>query len=355
MAARKTEMFPIHILELSRIAVDHALQSRVSTSVEYQREFSEAMLRGDEFPPITVFFDGKKYWLADGFHRYGARKILARSDRKFEGIRAEVRNGTRDEAIVYSAGANQKFSIPRTKDDIKKAAFMLFGMDGWLRKTAKSIAEHIGVSNKSAAKYRAEYCNIHKIQLPDEVEDLRGNTWSTRTYAEGGEPHLDAKGRHFIIKTKGRKVRLCSKEEGIERAWQVYGEMKSRAQAPKQHIPRDNEKFAQFLRARGIFAYPASKELLGYSPGLHAIHVGDVLATYSITEYGDSTTAAVGRLLCIRSLFGTSGRNVIVCHVNDMRPKVIEAGSQLGIEFMTPDEFVASLKGDDEPHQQNRK
>src|SRR4051812_23026118 len=109
MGARKIETFPVQILSLNAITVDLALQSRTKTILEYQREFSEAMLRGDTFPSIVVFFDGKKYWLADGFHRYGAAKQAAKMNPKLSGIRAEVRPGTRRDATIFSAGANIKF------------------------------------------------------------------------------------------------------------------------------------------------------------------------------------------------------------------------------------------------------
>src|SRR5215216_7402612 len=112
MGARKLEKFPVQMLSLDAIEVDHAIQSRVSTSMEYQREFSEAMLRGDVFPPVVVFFDGNKYWLSDGFHRYGAAKQAAKANPRLKGaIRAEIREGTRRDAMIFSAGANIKFSI----------------------------------------------------------------------------------------------------------------------------------------------------------------------------------------------------------------------------------------------------
>ena len=136
----------IHLLALNQIIVDPVLQSRVTTSLEYQRKFSEAMLRGDEFPPVTVFNDGQKYWLADGFHRYGARLALAKANPRFDFIRAIVLAGGRREASIFSAGANQKFSIPRTPDDLKKSINMLLDDPEWRSKPLQHIAEHVGVS-----------------------------------------------------------------------------------------------------------------------------------------------------------------------------------------------------------------
>jgi hypothetical protein len=169
-AARKAETFPIQILALSQIIVDHAIQSRVATNIEFQREFSEAMLRGDVFPPVTVFFDGKKYWLADGFHRHGAVKQLARTDKRFAGIRAEIRNGSRRDAAIFSAGANQKFSIKRSHDDIKKALSIMFTDDEWANRCNREIAQHCGVNPATVIRRRKEFCVERGIDLPSEIE-----------------------------------------------------------------------------------------------------------------------------------------------------------------------------------------
>src|SRR5437773_5756457 len=35
-------------------------------------DYAQSMNEGDIFPPIIVHYDGKDYWLTDGFHRYHA-------------------------------------------------------------------------------------------------------------------------------------------------------------------------------------------------------------------------------------------------------------------------------------------
>jgi uncharacterized protein (DUF1015 family) len=55
----------------------------------YVQELASRALNGEEFPPISVYFDGKDYWVADGFHRVYATKSIRR--RK---IAAEITLGT---------------------------------------------------------------------------------------------------------------------------------------------------------------------------------------------------------------------------------------------------------------------
>jgi hypothetical protein len=78
------------------------------------------MTTGAEFPPVTVFYDGADYWLANGFHRITESGSLGLSD-----IAADVRQGTRRDAVLYSVGANAKHSYPRSNKDKRRAALTL--------------------------------------------------------------------------------------------------------------------------------------------------------------------------------------------------------------------------------------
>ena len=61
-------------LNVSSIRIDGGTQSRSRIIQETVDDYAVAMAEGAEFPPIVVFFDGKEYWLADGFHRYHATR-----------------------------------------------------------------------------------------------------------------------------------------------------------------------------------------------------------------------------------------------------------------------------------------
>ena len=78
------------IFMLEGVSLDEEIQSRVELNEEYIREYAKDLLGEQRFPPVTIFNDGKKYYLADGYHRYEAHKLAG-----LENIRAEVRDGSK--------------------------------------------------------------------------------------------------------------------------------------------------------------------------------------------------------------------------------------------------------------------
>lgn len=62
------------VMNLAALVLDQKLQSRVEINQDAVDDYAHAMENGDKFPPLTVFFDGVHYYLADGYHRYHAAK-----------------------------------------------------------------------------------------------------------------------------------------------------------------------------------------------------------------------------------------------------------------------------------------
>ena len=63
-------------INLADIRLDAGTQIRAGVTEEVVSEYAERMLAGDQFPPADAFFDGKAYYLADGFHRVEASKRI---------------------------------------------------------------------------------------------------------------------------------------------------------------------------------------------------------------------------------------------------------------------------------------
>jgi len=109
-------------LPLAQVRFDADCQSRVCLDEETVAEYAFRMKEGATFPPITVFFDGSEYWLADGFHRYAASKGLARErgDEARAKVPAEIRQGTRLDAVRHALSANAHHGKRREPGDYRK-------------------------------------------------------------------------------------------------------------------------------------------------------------------------------------------------------------------------------------------
>lgn len=83
-------------LDLSEINLDEEVQPRKQTNQAVVQEYTGAMKLGAKFPPVTVFYDGAEYWLADGFHRVRAKESIGQPI-----ICAEVWLGSRRDAILF--------------------------------------------------------------------------------------------------------------------------------------------------------------------------------------------------------------------------------------------------------------
>lgn len=346
----------MQILSLEAIKVDRALQSRVSTDITFQREFSEALLRGDQFPPVVVFWDGKHHWLADGFHRHGAHKMAAAVQKQFRAIKAAVYQGTKKDAAVFSAGANQKFSIPRKSEDIKKAIYMLLDDERWIAKPHTAIAKHIGCSTVSARKYRITFHIDRSTRMPELFETSDGFLAASRRPTRPDLPITKC-----VDKKRGR-VALFASLNG-NRIFLGHDEGDAIAKVEDIKADREHKRLRihpdtliiEFL-SRG-FAFSAIKFNYRSHPGLSGYQgYGTVWTAESfirnVTVQFDpdkSLAFAVGRILLARQHADPSARAVIICYKEDCQPALVELAEGIGIELLAPDEFVASLGPKGEP------
>lgn len=138
-------------LRVDLIKIDGGTQSRHAMCEQTIDEYAEAMREGVEFPPVIVYFDGIHYWLADGFHRY-----LARKRAELLSMSVEVRTGTKRDAILFSAGANAHHGLRRSPKDKRAAVRMVLRDEEWAKKTDRWIATKCAVGHGLVANVRAE-------------------------------------------------------------------------------------------------------------------------------------------------------------------------------------------------------
>jgi ParB-like chromosome segregation protein Spo0J len=110
-------------LPLSHISRNQRAQPRAKLDEQVIAEYAEAMRQGEIFPPVTVFYDGKDYWLADGYLRFEAAARIGR-----DSISAEVHEGTLRDATLWAVGANATHGRRRSEADKQRAARQLLSL-----------------------------------------------------------------------------------------------------------------------------------------------------------------------------------------------------------------------------------
>lgn len=171
-------------LRLKQIVTDPDVQPRERLSDAAIMEYGEAMLAGDEFPPVTVFCEhrqqgaqsGRRYWLADGFLRLEAAKAIGS-----EKIAAEIGAGGKRAAVLHSCGANARHGFRPTNRDKRRAVLKLLSDKEWRRWSDREISRAAMVSPGLVATMRDELgiCSNTQIESADEK----------RRFRRGGEEH----------------------------------------------------------------------------------------------------------------------------------------------------------------------
>lgn len=169
-------------LPLDQIRTDGGTQARAGLDAATVAEYAESWLTLSsrqngflEMPLITVYHDGKDYWLADGFHRVAAYKQFLESGKSSaspHAVRAEVRQGTRRDAVLFACGANATHGLRRTQADKRRAIVTLLEDTEWRQWSDSEIARRVNVDHKTVASVRADL--------------YPGNSQDSRTVTRGG-------------------------------------------------------------------------------------------------------------------------------------------------------------------------
>jgi hypothetical protein len=148
---------------IDAINLDFSTQMRaVKIDQATVEEYASDMEDGDEFPAVTLFFDGETYHIGDGFHRVeAARKI------KRQTILADVQKGNQRDAKLRAMGANASHGLRRTNEDKRNAVETILRDPEWSKWPARQIAEACDVSHT--------FINKVKNQLTSGIVSKRGN------------------------------------------------------------------------------------------------------------------------------------------------------------------------------------
>lgn len=162
-------------LKISEIIINGGTQPRESCDQKRVEEYASEMREGVVFPPVDVFFDGKKYWLADGFHRRNARVLAG-----FDTISVTVHQGGVRDAILFSVSANASHGLRRTNEDKRRAVMRLLTDSEWGKWSDREIARQCAVSNRFVSDLRP--LSVNSSQMPVERKVTRnGKTYTQDT------------------------------------------------------------------------------------------------------------------------------------------------------------------------------
>ncbi|MDE0767731.1 MAG: hypothetical protein OSB19_05010 [Opitutaceae bacterium] len=162
-------------LSLEDIDIFSGTQTRVSTNDEAVEAYAEAMKLGAEFPPVVVFFDGAKHYLADGFHRYLAAKKIEEPK-----LAAEVNEGTRGDALIHALGSNATNGVYRTNADKRNAAEI--ALEEWTDHSNAYLADICKVSIELVRRVRKQLGLDH----PDVILGRDGKKYPGKKGGESG-------------------------------------------------------------------------------------------------------------------------------------------------------------------------
>lgn len=184
-------------LRLNQIRLDGGTQLRerlVPTIIEeYRPHYRQAEVA---LPAPVVFRDeAGDHWLADGFHRYHA----AAQELPTEGeIECDVRQGTKRDAQLYAAAANESHGLRRTAADRRRAAELLLRDPEWTTWSDREIARAIKVDSRVVGEVRARLAATGEIP---QLETRQGKDGKVRKLPAkrakeqaGGEQAVDAGG-----------------------------------------------------------------------------------------------------------------------------------------------------------------
>jgi phage N-6-adenine-methyltransferase len=166
-------------INMNAVRIDGGTQMRAGLDEPTVKEYVDTLYAQERlsnwpFPPIVVFYDGQDHWLGDGFHRLEAVKRLLKGDTVHE-IPADIRAGTRRDAVLHAAQANANHGLRRSQADKRRAVETLLRDDEWSQWSDREIARRCNVSADLVGVVRKELA-------PPVTVNSDSETTSTRTF-----------------------------------------------------------------------------------------------------------------------------------------------------------------------------
>lgn len=164
-------------IKLDLIRIDGGTQPRAAIVESLVADYAENVA---SLPPLSVFHDGKDYWLADGFHRYHAHRRAGSKT-----VPVSLHKGTQRDAILYSLGANATHGLRRTNQDKRHAVETALMDSEWTKWSNLKIAEICAVSESLVRTMRDAIFVLNEDAKAAILGNSQDTAPSTRTVKRG--------------------------------------------------------------------------------------------------------------------------------------------------------------------------
>jgi len=151
-------------LPIEKIRIDGGTQPRAEINEKMVEEYASLLSEKVLMPPVIVYFDGKEYWLADGFHRYFSHKKLGLTE-----MLVDIRNGTLREAQLFSKTANKGRGMSMSAKDNQYIVLSMVNDKEWGQWSNKAIADWVGVSAMTVGRIKKKA----NVQQPTKKKTIR--------------------------------------------------------------------------------------------------------------------------------------------------------------------------------------
>lgn len=203
-------------LPIDSIKLDSDLQPRAALNQETISEYAEAMKEGAQFPGVVVFHEGETYWLADGYHRHAAAKMAGVQD-----ISAEIRTGSKEDALRFALSANVTHGLRRSQADKRRAVMIALKQFGNL--SNRELGRMTAVDDKTVGKYRERLAISEsicdKLETGKSLSAILDNDQKKRLFIFRVPYHPRFEGRKYV-----KSIYFDASEEGTgEVIWDRRG------------------------------------------------------------------------------------------------------------------------------------
>ena len=297
---RESQESSFQSIAIEKIRMDGGTQPRSQLLEEVVAEYAEDMKQGATFPPVTVYYDGEEYWLADGFHR--VRAIASTGSKE---VVAEVKSGSQRDAVLFAVGANAVHGLRRTNADKRRAVERLLRDHEWSQWSNVEIAKKCQVDEKTVRNIRKQLTSENpKIDIdPSQRIAIRGGTIiEMDTTNIGSKPQVESKESLQRKRTKKQPVTpktLEVKSPNVAEGdtWKLgkshylfCGDLFSKQF--QKLLPSEIALFLVFLKTRESWTHPVPENALN--------------ALLFYTSYGDDIDLKNLRLMIENCLFTTT-------------------------------------------------